>query len=137
MALVVFPTDKYNSFVSVADATEALELRFNASEWLALDVADQEKKLILLTDVLREHYDITEECPIDVAMAYMINSYCVEPTCSDCDDIQRINDGVVDITYRKKEVKHFGDIDTIPMYVKNLLSDCAKCGGESYGVFDY
>jgi hypothetical protein len=55
MALIVYPTEDYDSFVSVADATTIIgNLTLYSSEWGALDLSEQEAYLRIASQVITD-----------------------------------------------------------------------------------
>lgn len=69
--LVNYPTEAYNSFVSVEDADEYFSDRLNAEAWDAFDESKKEKLLIRGFRVITSYVDEDSVPLVDLQMAQM------------------------------------------------------------------
>jgi len=139
MALVVYPTDDWNTFQNVADATTALELIGDGVKWGLLSTAEKERMLIVSAMAINTIAEPSDTCNFVQAQTLLIqfdlenDGTYLSFTVTNDDEYKKAKVGSLEVEYNleSKNNTGVGDINSFPPVVVSLLNNCLR---DSVGV---
>ncbi len=132
MAIVVYPADGWNSFVSIQDATDGLNQIGGGAKWGALSLEEQETLLVVSAMLLSSVATPSDKCPFPQAQILLLQfdlqndggylSFTVSPD----GEYKRASVGSISVEYNLggNDIGMGGSASSLPPIVESLLSGC-------------
>ncbi len=127
MAIIVYPEDGWNSFITEVKADEIISTMTSDGVWLGMSTEDKEVLLVNSTLYIRAIADIEGACDFETAQAMVIQfditsggvllSYLITVNKYDA-----VSVGSISVDYAEQRAST--DAENIPGMIQGILRDC-------------
>lgn len=133
--ITIYPTENWNSFVTLDEAMEAIESMGGGAEWSSLDGASKEQKLILSASIISSIVYLDCDCDFKGAqnmllLADILNNNKYLSLTDNRSKYKTAKVGSLSVQYNDSSLE-----DNLPSTVISILSDCLKNNETAQGFF--
>lgn len=133
--ITTYPAENWNSFVTLDEATEAIESMGGGAEWNLLDRDFKEQKLILSTSVISSIVYLDCDCDFKEAqnmllLADIVNNNKYLTLTDNRSKYKTAKVGSLSVQYKDSSPK-----DNLPNIALSILGDCLKSNETAQGFF--